>query len=94
MVKFLKDFRVMTVARERSRIVPLKVMLTGKSTPLANPAIEIPTVFTVDVIRPVFTMPVIELNRFIFMASCSQNSIASSKSVNFLSDMFVVLVLS
>ena len=44
---------MMTVARERSRLVPLKAIPTGKATPLANVAIEIPPVITVDVIRPV-----------------------------------------
>ena len=41
MVKVLKCFHVMTVARERSRLVPLKAMPTGRPTPLANAAIEI-----------------------------------------------------
>ena len=95
-VKVLKDFRVMTVARERSRLVPLKAMPTGRLTSLKNAAIEVRPVITVDVIRPVSTMPVIVLNRFIFLAIRSRTSILSSKypliSVNFLSDMFVVLV--
>ena len=86
-VKVLKDFRVMTIARERSRLVPLKATPTGRPTPLANAAIEIPPVITVDVIRPVSTMPVIVLNRFIFLAIRSRTSISSSKhasiSVNF-----------
>ena len=56
----------MAVARETSRLVPLKAMPTGTPTPLANAAIGIPPVITVDVIRPVSTMPVIVLNRFIF----------------------------
>ena len=86
-VKVLEDFRVMTVARQRSKLVPLKAMPTGRSTPLANAAIEIPPVVTVNVIRPVSTMPVIVLNRFIFLAIRSRTSISSSKyasiSVNF-----------
>ena len=86
----------MTVARERSRLVPLKAMPTGRLTPLANAAIEIPPVITVDVIRPVSPMPVIVLIRFSFLAILSRTSISSSKygliSVNFLSDMFVILV--
>ena len=86
-VKVLKDFHVMTVARERSRPVPLKVMPTGRPTPLANAAIENPPVMTVDVIRPVSTMPMTVLNRFIFFASRSRTSISSSRyasiSVNF-----------
>ena len=45
-VEVLKDFRVVTVARERSRLVPLKAMPTGRPTPLANAAIEIPPVIT------------------------------------------------
>ena len=53
----------MTVARERNRLVPLKALPTGRATPLANAATEIPPVITVDVIRPVSTMPVIVLNR-------------------------------
>ena len=56
----------MTVARERSRLVPLMAMPTGRPTPLANAAIEIPPVITVDVIKPVSLIPVIVLNRFIF----------------------------
>ena len=77
----------MTVARKRSRLVPLQAMLTGRPTPLANAAIETPSVITVDVIRSVFTMPGIVLNRFIFLAIPSRTSISSSKyasiSVNF-----------
>ena len=86
-VKVLKDLRVMTVARERSRLVPLKVMPTGRPIPLANAAIEIPPVMAVDIIRPVSTMPVIVLNHFIFFTSCWRTSILwrtyASISVNF-----------
>ena len=42
----------MAVARERSRLVLLKAIPTGNPTPLANAAIEIPPVITVDLIRP------------------------------------------
>ena len=94
--KVLKDFHVMIVVRERSRLVPLKTMPTGRSILRANASIEIPPVITVDVIRPVSTMSVIVLYRFIFLAIRSRTSISSSKyasiSVNFLSDMFVVFV--
>ena len=65
-VKILKDFRVMTVARERSRLVPLRVIPTGSPKSLANAAIEIPPVITADVIRRVATMPVIVLDHFFF----------------------------
>ena len=69
----------MEVVRERSRLVPLKAIQTGNPTPLANAAIEIPPVITVDVIRPVSTIPVIVLNRFIFLAICSRTSISLRK---------------
>ena len=69
----------MAVARERSRLVPLKAMPTGRPIPLANAAIEIPPVITADVIRPVSTIPVIVLNRFIFLTIHSRTSISSSK---------------
>ena len=65
-VKVLKDFCVMTVARERSRLVPLKEMPTGTPTPQTNDTIEISPVITVDVIRPVSTMPVIPIESFHF----------------------------
>ena len=64
----MKDFRVMTVAGERSRLVQPKAAPTGRPTPLANAAIEIPPVITVDVIKPVSMIPVIVLNCFIFFA--------------------------
>ena len=70
---------MITVARERSRLVPLKVKQTGSPTPLANAAIEIPPGITIDVIRPVSTILVIVLNRFIFLAICSPNSISLRK---------------
>ena len=86
----------MTGARERSKLVPLKAMPTGKSTPLENASTEIPPVITVDVIRPVCTIPVIVMNRSTFLAFRSRNLISSRRyvsiSVNFLSNMFVVLV--
>ena len=81
-VKVLEDFRVMTVAREKSRLVPLKAMPTGRPTPLTNPAIKIYPVITVDIIRPLFTMPVIVLNRFIFLAIRSRTLVSSRKNVS------------
>ena len=72
-VKVLKDVRVMAVARERSRLVPLRVMPTGRPTPLAKAAVAIPPVITVDLINPVSTMPVIALNRFIFFGNSFTN---------------------
>ena len=71
-VKILKDFRVITVARGRSKLIVLKAIPTRNPAPLANAVIEIPPVITVDVIRPVYTILVIVLNRFIFLAICSR----------------------
>ena len=71
-MKILKDLRVIAVARERSRLVLLKAIPTGNPTPLANLAMFIPPVITVDVIRLVSTIPVVVLNRFSFLAICSQ----------------------
>ena len=68
-VKILNDFRVMTVARERNRLVPLMAVPMGRPIPLANAATKIPQVIKVEVIKPVSTIPVIVLNRFIF--SCN-----------------------
>ena len=59
----------MAVARERSRLAPLKAIPTGNPTPLTNAAILIPPVITVDIIRPVSTIPVIVLNHFIFFST-------------------------
>ena len=77
--EILKDFCVMAVARERSRLVPLKAIPKGNPTPLANAETEIPPVITVDVIRPVSTIAAIVLNCFIFLANCSRTSISIRK---------------
>ena len=66
MINVLQAFCVVTVARERSRLVPLKAIPMGRTTPLANAVLEIVPVNNVDVIGPVSTMPVILLNRFTF----------------------------
>ena len=66
---------MVTVARERSSLVPLQVMPTSKPTPLTNAAIEILLVITVDVVSPMSTILVIVLNRFIFFTSLSRASI-------------------
>ena len=78
----------MAVARERSRLVPLKAIPTGNSTLLANPVIEIPPVITVDVIRPVSAIPVTVLNRFMFLAICSRTSNSSRKYVSISDNSF------
>ena len=88
MVKILKNFRVMAVAKERSRLVPLKATPTGNPTPLANAAIDIPPVITVDVIRPVSMIPVIILNHFIFLGIFSRTSISLIKYPSMLDNLF------
>ena len=87
-VKILKDLRVMAVTRERSRLVPLKAIPTDNPTTLANAAMLIPPVITVDVIRPVSTIPVIVLNRFIFFAICSRTSISLRKYASISDNLF------
>ena len=87
-VKVLKYFCVMAVARERSRLVPPKATPTGNPTPLANAAIDIPPVINVDVIRPVSVTPVIVLNRFCFLAICSQTSISLIKYASISLNLF------
>ena len=86
-VKILKDFCVMAVARERSRLVPLKAIQTGNPRALANAAIDIPPVITVDVIRSVSTIPVIVLNRFIFLAISSRTSISLRRYASILDNL-------
>ena len=78
----------MAVARERSRLVPLKAIPTGNPIPLANDAMHIPPVITVDVIRLVSTIPVIVLNRFIFLADCSRTSISLRKNASISDKLF------
>ena len=51
---------------EKSRLIPLNAIPTGKPTPLANAEIETPPVITVDVIRLISTMLVNLWNRYIF----------------------------
>ena len=79
----------MAVARERSRLVPLKKIPTGNPRPLANVAMLIPPLMTVGVIRPVSTMPVIVLNRFIYFEICSRTSISSRKNASVLVNLFI-----
>ena len=87
-VRILKDFCVLPVPRERSRLVPLKAIPTGNPTPLANAAIEISSVITFDVIRPMSAIPVIVLNRFLFSAIFSRASISLRKYASILDNLF------
>ena len=54
-VKNFKKFHVMVVAREKSSVVPLNAIPTGRPASLANKAIEIPPVITIDVTRLIST---------------------------------------
>ena len=87
-MKILTEFRVMVVARERSRLFPPKTIPTGDPTPLANAAMVIPPVITVDVIRPVSTKPVTVLNRFIFLTIGSRTSISLRKYASISDNLF------
>ena len=78
-VKILRNFCVIIVAKDKHSLVPLITVPIGRKTPLANVAIEISSVITVDVIRPVSTALVIVLNRFIFLAKLSRTSVLSIK---------------
>ena len=53
----------MAVAKEKRWVVPLNAIPTGRPASLANVAIEIPPVITIDVSRPILTILVIVLNR-------------------------------
>ena len=81
----------MAVAGEKSRLVPRKEIPTGRPTPLANAAVEIPPVITVDITRPMSMIPVIVLNRFIFLAILSRTSILSSKYASFSVNFFKLI---
>ena len=50
MVNILTFFRVIAVATEKNRLVPLNAIPTGKPVENANAAIETPSVITVDVL--------------------------------------------
>ena len=82
----------MAVARDRSWLVPLKAIPTGNPTPLANATIDIPPVMNVDVIRPVSMIPVIVLNRFIFLAIYSRTSISLRKYASISLNLFKLYV--
>ena len=81
----------MAVARERSRLVPLKAIPTGNATPLPNDAIDIPPVVIVYVIRSVPTILMIVLNRFILLAICSRTSISLRKYASISGNLFDIL---
>ena len=68
-VSILKDFCVIIIAREKTRLVPLNAVPTGRPTLLANGEIETPPLITVDSIRAVCTMLVILFNSFIFSSA-------------------------
>ena len=93
-------FCIITVARVKDRLVLPNEIPTGRSIPLANVEMENPPVIAVDVVRPVPTILLIAINRFIFFANLSRTLFSSkilikyaSILVNFLSNMLVSLVL-
>ena len=99
-VNILKKFCIITVARVKDRLVLPNEIPTGRSIPLANVEMENPPVIAVDVVRPVPTILLIAINRFIFFANLSRTLFSSkilikyaSILVNFLSNMLVSLVL-
>ena len=84
------------VERERTTLNPPKAAPTGWPIPLANAGIGVPPVVAGDVIRLVSMILMIVLNRFLFFTCHLRSSISLRKnasiSVNFLIDMFLVLV--
>ena len=65
--------------KRKNRLVPLKAIPTGNPTPLANAEMFTLPVITVDIIRTFPTIPVLVLNRFIFLAVYSRTSISLRK---------------
>ena len=96
-VRALDNFRVAIFKRERNTPNASKAAPTSRPTPLTNAEIEVPPAIADNVIRPVFTMPMILLNRFFFFlpAVCGPQfhlgKMSQFRSL-FLIDMFVVLV--
>ena len=63
----IKRFHVLTAPRKKGRLILFNAVPTGRPKPLANAAMETPSVLTVDAIRPVSIAIMILLNRFIFL---------------------------
>ena len=77
-VNTLKCIYVITVAREKSRLVLLSAVRTSKLTPFVNAAIKTPSVINATVVRHVSSTPVIDW--FVsFFASLSKISILLRK---------------
>ena len=70
-VWLLENFLVATVKRESTTPSPPKAAPMGRPAPLANRGIEALPTITVEVIKPVSTIPMIVFNRFFFFASAS-----------------------
>lgn len=64
MVNILKGFHVIPVLREKSRLVPLNVIPTGRPASPVNAAMEGPPIITVDAIKPVSITLAIVLKLF------------------------------
>ena len=84
------------VERERTILNPPKVAPTVRPIPLANAGIEVPPVIADDVIRPVYMVLMIALNRFFFLPAACVPLFHQEKMLQFqlifLIDMFVVIV--
>ena len=90
-VNVLKDFCVISVAREKIRLLPFNAIPTSRSTPPINEAIETHSVITLDVTSlgdPPLGILVVS-NRFIFFVNLFWTSISSSNLASFSNDIFV-----
>ena len=84
----LKYFCVAGVIKEKGRLTLPKAILTGCPRPLANAAMHIPPVSTVDVSRFVSLMLNIVMDRVIFFAFCSHFSISLRKNASISDNLF------
>ena len=66
-IETLRYFRVAGAIKEKGRLTLPRAILTGSPTPLANAAMDIPPVSTVDVSRLVSLMLNIVMDRLIFL---------------------------
>ena len=78
-VKDLENFRMEIIERERTTLKQPKVEPTGRPTLLENARIELLPAIVDNVIRPLSSVPMILLNRFLFLACRVGSSVSSSK---------------
>ena len=82
---------MISVAREKIRLLPFNAIPTSRSTPSINEAIETHSVITLDVTSlgdPPLGIVVVS-NRFIFFVNLFWTSISSSNLASFSNDIFV-----